>query len=251
MLLKIMNTKALEYIKSNISSLTSYYVNGDNPEVWLRERLGESPFTTIEYLEDLPDFELIINENNPSDSDVENIKIFYSNLISLNDSFASDERLWAGLSHTTFYDYLQKRWSFNDSHEKQKRDVLNHYFFNNGKQRSYMVNTLARLWWFGRKIYQPDNANPYYILDYISHDINGYGFTLFGSNWSNNSRNIKLFFDAILKFNEEYGMKVGRTLFNEARKYINCLGGIYIIDACEDDFLVDKIFNFLKTNFHL
>lgn len=27
-------------------------------------------------------------------------------------SQASDERLWAGLTHSTFYDYMRKRWGY-------------------------------------------------------------------------------------------------------------------------------------------
>lgn len=30
----------------------------------------------------------------------------------MSESQASDERLWAGLTHTTFYDYMRKRWGY-------------------------------------------------------------------------------------------------------------------------------------------
>ena len=84
-------------------------------------------------------------------------------------------------------------------------------------------------------------------MDYISHDINGYAFTLFGSNWSNSKRTLSLFMKSIFKYESETGKSVYRELFNDAMKFMNCLGGTYIVDACDDDFVIDSVTNFIKT----
>lgn len=242
MKLKIMTTEAISYVKKNIDVLTCHYENGDNPEIWLSEAIGGAAFQIVDGLE-FEDFSLLINEETPSASDVFNIKLLYIKLKELNDSFATDERLWAGLAHTIFYEYMLKRWP----KQNTSKDILNHYFFNTSRPRCYMINTLARLWWFGKKTYLENEENKFALLDYIGHDINGYGFTLFGSNWSNSERTLKLFFDAIFAFDEETGEKVGRALFNDVMKYANCLSGIYVLDACDDIFITEKFLNYLRV----
>lgn len=241
MKLKIMTSEAIAYVKENINSLTEYYKTDNNPEIWLKEKIGRSAFVEINELQ-FDDFELLTDSESPSSTDVPNSKMLYSKLITLNDSFATDERLWAGLSHTIFYKYMLKRWNYNND----ANSILNHFFFNAGKPRCYMVNTIARLWWLSKKTYISNDENHFQILDYISHDINGYSFTLFGSNWSNSERSLKLFFKAIFKFEEDKVVNVGRGLFNDAMKYMNCLCGLFIIDACNDSFIVDKIYNYLE-----
>lgn len=244
MKIKIMTTEAISYVKKNIDNLIDYYKKAEKPEKWLKEKLGKEPFVAVDALE-FEDFELQVSENRPSANDTFNIKLLYSKMKILNDSFASDERLWAGLAHTVFYDYLLKRWPnyFNPT------DILNHFFFNQGKPRCYFVNTLSRLWWLGRKTYSENFEDNWLILNYISHDINGYAFTLFGSNWSNSCRTLMLFMKAIIKYENESKNKVYRELFNDVLKYTNCFGSIYIIDACDDDFVIENIYSYVLTRF--
>lgn len=148
MKLKIMTSEAIAYVKENIDLLTDYYKNGEDPEDWIKAKIKKPAFKQIDALE-FDDFKLFLTDDKPSSTDVENIKIFYSNLKDINDSFASDERLWAGLCHTLFYDYMLKRWP----DKLTSKDILKHFFFNCGKPRCYMLNTLSKLWWIGRKSY--------------------------------------------------------------------------------------------------
>lgn len=242
MRIKIMTTEAIAYVKKNIDNLLDHYKNGEKPEKWLKEKLGKDPFITVDALE-FEDFKMQVSSNKPSADDPFNVKLLYSKMKSLNDSFASDERLWAGLAHTVFFDYLIQRWPGYFS----KTDILNHYFFNQSKPRCYFVNTLSRLWWLGRKTYSDYFEDNWKIMNYISHDINGYAFTLFGSNWSNSNRTLTLFMRAIFKYEEETGKKVYRELFNDTLKYTNCFGGIYIIDACDDEFVIDNIYTYIVS----
>lgn len=243
MKLKIMTSEAISYVKENIDLLTDYYRNGDDPEKWIKAKIGKSAFVEIDSSE-YDDFYLMLTADKPSSSDVENIKILYSGLKDLNDSFATDERLWAGLSHTLFYEYMLKRWP--DKYES--KDILNHFFFEGGRPRCYMINTLARLWWIGRKTYVEDVDDHYEILNYIAHDLNGYSFTLFGSNWSNSERSRKLYFEAIFKYEKDTKETVGRNLFNDTMQYMNGLCGIYAIDACDDAFITDKVYEYVKEH---
>lgn len=235
-----MTSKAVEYVKKNISSLLDHYKNRENPEVWIKNALGENAFVDTELFQDVEDFELAINKSKPAADDVANIKTLYSKFIELNDSFAGDERLWAGLSHTVFYDYVLDRFAI-----ESEGDILNHFFFKQGKPRCYMVNSLARLWWIGRMLYDEVSDDHFKLLDYISHDINGCGFPLFGSNWSNNKPVLYAFFNAIFEFDPDNNGTVGRELFNDARKYVQCLTGKMIIDVCDQEYVQSKVYNYL------
>lgn len=238
-----MTIEALKYVKENIKCLTTYYATGADPQVWLKEKLGKEAFIEVPELE-FDDCDLLITEDAPSANDGENIKLFYLNFKDINDSFASDERLWAGLTHTVYYDYMLKRWPKGTD----PANIINHFFFAGGP-RSYMMNTLSRLWWYGRKTYREGEENPWRIFDYFIHDINGFGFTLFGSNWSNSEHSLDLFFNAIFEYTQENNRKVDRQLFNDARVYTTCLCGIYVLDACDDRFIVDKIKMYLYQRY--
>ena len=58
-----------------------------------------------------------------------------------------------------------------------------------------------------------------------------------------------MFFKAIFEYTEEYGRKVDRALFNEAMQYTNCLCGIYVLDACDDAFVVEEIKSYLVQRY--
>lgn len=243
MKIKIMTSKAIAYVKNNIKELKQHYLNRENPQIWLKEALKEEAFIDTDLFLELEDFQLELDKTKLASSDAENIKRIYSNFIELNDSFASDERLWAGLSHTVFYDYVLDRFPLTG--KNIENDILNHFFFRIPKPRCYMVNTLSRLWWIGRLTYCQDKENKYELLDYISHDINGYAFTLYGSNWSNNKETLTSFFNAIFAFEKDHNISVNRELFNDAIKYVQCLTGKMILDACDSDYIFSKVYDYL------
>lgn len=233
-----MTTDAIEYVKKNINKVVVHYEKGDNPEVWVKKELGLPAFQEVPDL-DFEDFELLVDVEKPASTDIYNIKLLYTYLKELNDSFASDERLWAGLTHTIFYEYMQKRWKGKTS----PKSIINHYFL--GGTRTFMVNSIARLWWLGRKTYSEVDENNFKMLDYMANDINGYAFTLFGSNWANSEKILGIFFEAIYEYTDETSAKVDRLLFNEAIQYTNGLCGIFLLEACDDDFIKEKIKKYL------
>ncbi len=234
MKIKIMTSDAIEYIKKNIDKLVHYYEDGENPEIWLKKEMGTSAFVDVPDLE-FDDFELLIDKEHPASTDIFNIKLLYTNMKQLNDSFASDERLWAGLSHTIFFDYMRNRWGTDLDGNK----IINNYFIKS--TRFYVINGVSRLWWYGRKTFSEKFENNFAMLDYMANDLNGYGFTLFGSNWSNSERLLSLFFEALFEIKSENDIKADRNLFNDAIQYTNALCGIYLLDACDDNYVKSKI----------
>lgn len=234
MKIKIMTIDAIDYVKRNITNLVHYYNNGEDPEIWLKKEMGTQAFVDVPDLE-FPDFELMIDNDRPASTDIINIKQMYTNMKDLNDSFASDERLWAGLCHTVFYEYMKSRWGSDLDETK----IINNYFLKS--TRFYVINGISRLWWYGRKTYSQKFENNFAMLDYMANDLNGYGFTLFGSNWSNSERILSLFFEALFELQSETSRKADRILFNDTIQYTNALCGVYLLDACDDEYIKSKI----------
>lgn len=254
MKIKIMNQSALDYLKKNIVKHLDDYRNQADPEIWLSNALGDSAFTEIDDSTIKFEYsELTYSKDNKPKSEVENYKNLYLSLRDLNVSFASDERLWAGLSHTIYRNFIYNRWGFDSLNDDDlEKSILNHCFFNFSLQRSYMVNTLARYWWVGYKLYQPENKeNPFYILDFVSKDINGMLFELFGVNYPNNPILLKTFFDSLIEFNKRYKIDIDRNNLNEVKRYLSYVGGKQILDLCSKEKIFDLIFDFLKSKYDM
>ena len=219
-----------EYIKKN--KISHLYKNDDCD--WIKNVTNTEENYGI-FKREFNEFELVIS-NTPEKDDLENIKIIYSNLKDLTDSQASDERLWAGLCHTLFWDYMQKRWPLPEEKEKKSKFILQHYFFNNGA-RSTVLNGLARLWWYGRLSYDETNQeNPFELTEYLAKDLNGKAYMLFGSNFSSNRRLLRIFLYTIKKYEEEHNIVLERiSEFNELRKKMVLWSGKLLIDYIDDD----------------
>ena len=107
MKLYFMKKEALDILKSNLDMVYNmYFTEKDNK--WLWKVCGGDPF--VEFKE-IQDFQLAPIDSDMSKGEVEfaNCKIIYQHLSFLTESQACDERLWAGLCHSVYYDYLIRK----------------------------------------------------------------------------------------------------------------------------------------------
>lgn len=88
--------------------------------------------------------------------DADNAIKLYEYLYNLDKTQASDKRLWVYLSHVTFKEYTQKRWSIgieksdieqNPDARKKAVDMIEDRWFVAGSARSMRRHSIARLWW--------------------------------------------------------------------------------------------------------
>jgi len=236
MQVRFMKEDALYILKKTISNnLENYDLNNSD---WIKKITGMEENFVI-FKKEFPEFELI-KSNEIENNDLENIKILYTNMIELSDSQASDERLWAGLCHDKFWDYMQQRWPLSKSKDKE-RYIKKNYFFAHGETRSLMTNGLARLWWIGRLTYIEGADNPFELTEYLARDLNGRGFPLFGSNFSNNKRILKIFLTTIKEYEEKNKVILSRDQFIELIKTMNLWGGKILIDFLSEEVLKEKI----------
>jgi hypothetical protein len=90
------------------------------------------------YLKD--DFDL-----DPEAGDFENSKNIYENL-KINETQASDNRLWTYLTHVRFWSYMKIRWPTDVKNPKSR--IEERYFLHNLNIRSLTHNGISRLWWY-------------------------------------------------------------------------------------------------------
>ncbi|MGC7872070.1 DUF6339 family protein [Desulfosporosinus sp. SYSU MS00001] len=236
MKLYFLKEEALETLKGNIKTNLRNYSNITND--WIINFFnGENPF--IEYKKEVNDFKLSMTYEKPEESDIENIKIIYPAMSNISETDATDERLWSGLEHSIFWDYLRYRWSTSKKQPSDK-DILNHYFFSQYKKRSLITNTLAKLWWIGKLTYDIKRKNPFELTEYLKHDFATKIRILFSSNFSNNPKIVRSLLSSLIKLEHE-GFVISREVFIESTKYLNVLGGTYILDYFEEEELSEKL----------
>lgn len=249
MKLYIMKREALETLKANLPTLYGkYYTESTNK--WINEICGEDPF--IEY-KDITDFKLadLDSDLSPGEVDFNNCKIIYENLQFLSESQASDERLWAGLTHTVFYDYMRKRWGYGygkkpKSAKVESGAIKTRFFYQGAGRSGFYRNTLAKCWWVGRNTYDPsDKGDHFKSLDIIgSNDLNSKITEFFFSySFSSNPDVLLAIIEALKQFKEEGKQLLVREHIRPALRYLNAVGGSVVIDCLPKDEITEIFYD--------
>lgn len=86
---------------------------------------------------------------NPKEHISTNSIFLYENL-KINETQASDKRLWTYLTHVHFWDYMRQEWEIDFTKDKSKivDFVRDRYFLNTLNIRSLTHNGISRLWWY-------------------------------------------------------------------------------------------------------
>ena len=245
--LYFLKQKALDYLKANMESLyINYYREKTND--WIKDLFDYDPF---EAFITIPDFELMPINDKKGALDLENCKILFSKLINLSESQASDERLWAGLCNSTFYNYVRLRWNYPNmklkTPEKDSSAILSRFFFSGGTRSGFYRNTLAKYWWVGHGTYQATAQNKFELLDALGpEDFSTKVTDLFYSNtFASNPTIIKGICKAWKIFSDR-GIKLPtREYFRPALQYLNALGGGILLDVLSEDEIKDVFFDFI------
>ena len=104
MKLKFLHENTLEELRENIENNLESYKSNSNE--WIFEFFqNNNPF--LEFKKEIPEFKLNMSYEKPSESDIENVKIMYTSLKDLTNVEAANERLWAGMAHSDFWDYMK------------------------------------------------------------------------------------------------------------------------------------------------
>lgn len=240
MILDYMTSDALNELKLNFPQNKKYYY--ENDKNWFLKHLEKCNGLQKSKIE-CEDIDLDFGEDF-NESDYKNIIILFSALKNLPLTIAVDERLWAGLAHGQFWDYIQYRRRLNIQSNKDQ-DIKNSFFFTRGIKRSAHINCLSRLWWAGHLTYDSNRNNPFELTRLLCEGAFASTIMLLSSSNFTANNELCLGLLSSIKKLENEGVEIKREHFVESTKYLNSMGAVTILDCLtreEVENLIDKFF---------
>lgn len=249
MKVRYLSERALNTLKSSLDAYLPYFAEETNASLIakLKEDLEtDEIFRDTNYV--FPDEEL--SSSKESDAELGSIKAVYGVMKDLPSAVAMDERLWAGIAIDLGWKYVRERWDiqsmFAQKDKSLKNKIHEHFFFMHNPRRSFTRNAISRLWWLGSLTYDEKNLeDPYRRTRVVTADL-GYVVDLLERNFSNNRRISSEFVDAVEAAREKVKAEGKVILRPELRilcKYLNMLGGVYILDSMPEGKIYQKIYD--------
>ena len=247
MKVRYLSERALNTLKSSLDAYLPYFAEETNAALIAKlkgDLETDEIFRDTNYV--FPDEEL--SSSKESDAELGSIKAVYGAMKDLPSAVAMDERLWAGIAIDLCWNYVRKRWDiptmFADKDKSLQNKVHEHFFFMHNPRRSFTRNAISRLWWLGSLTYDEKNLeDPYRRTKIVTADL-GYVVDLLERNFSNNRRISFEFVDAVEVARaevEDEGKVILRPELRILCKYLNMLGGVYILDSMPDGMIFTKI----------
>ncbi|MDI6756226.1 MAG: DUF6339 family protein, partial [Thermodesulfobacteriota bacterium] len=131
----------LEALKANIDGNLKRY---QSPAPWLDEVFPDGSYSLEADIPGAEGLELILPESGRL-YDLENTRRVYSTLKHLDRVQATDERLWAYMTHVYYWQYMRCRWPV-EGKNKPADFLRERYFFTSNRDRALTRNGMARLW---------------------------------------------------------------------------------------------------------
>lgn len=255
MVIHFLKDDCLTALKANIAGNLKHYSEPTND--WIYEFFdGENPF--LEYKFQIDDFQFdtdFSKEHDFSKQDVENVIRLYSAMKSLTDTQATDERLWSGLAHGDFWEYMHCRWNGRGG-RGELNDAVSlvrvRYFVResiSSARKALFKSSLSRLWWIGRLTYDETRKDAFELTKYLKEDFSTKSLVLFSSNFTSNPSIMHGLFSALLELENEgfiYGTK-SRDTYYEATRYLNIFGGTHILDYYTEEEIKNKVLNYMHS----
>lgn len=274
--IRFMKRDALNTLKGSLRRIFTNYFIKENPS-WIEEKevLGKDPFVKFRRV---PDFQLISPDPKKVNMtigkiEIENSKLVYQNLRFLTPSQAADERLWAGLCHSEFYDYVRQRFDYEanktaysttdeddddeikklTSDDKEITRIENRFFFSRKYSRERLLtNPIARYWWTGRAFYDDADKN-FKRLDVIGeNDFYTKIFSTMTRSFAANRDILNGVAKCFEHFNKkDLALNTDKHL-RPALIEINKIGGAVVLDCLTEDeiaaIMIERIGKLLSKN---
>lgn len=227
--LSYMSDSSLEELKVNISSNLDKY---KGEEVWVNQYFGAKMWSFPSKIR-IESIDLHMPQSNTVHFDFENTKKIYTSLKRLSVVQATDERLWAYLTHTTFWKYMRKRWPVESylGKDKPEEAIKERYFFMANRDRALIRNGIARLWWYGYVSYDENREDPFELTKVLLSKLD-IAQSLLERSFSRNP-DITRSVLSVLKQKETDSSFIDRDNFRSLMMYINQLGGVTILDTLD------------------
>ncbi|MGH8046268.1 MAG: DUF6339 family protein [Chthoniobacterales bacterium] len=234
MRLPYLTEEFLQAVRS--AALSEHGTRYSQPESWVRELPGAQSGIRESQIEVVELPELPCESDARTESDAANAIALYERLKGLSPVQASDERLWACLSHTHYWRYMCTRWP--RGHDDSFESIETRWFFKGNSMERLARNGLARLWWGAYATVQSENPDPYHLTRILFQNTEiqfAYMERLLGKN--------RCVLHTTLDFIERNAPRIrlrqsSSDWARDTSKLINRVGGVLQLDALSDSDVV-------------
>lgn len=240
MKIKYFKQSCLEALKANIDGNLRRY---QNPGPWLDEFFAGASY----YLEaDIPGaegLELILPEGGRL-YDLENTKRVYSALRHLDRTQATDERLWAFLTHVYYWQYMRSRWPV-EGKRKPVEYVRERYFFMPRPDWALTRNGMSRLWWYGHVSYDEGRKDPFELTSLLLHTLD-ITASLLERAFSRNQSITRGVLEALAELRSQGQPIPDRETFRKAMQHLVLIGGVTVLDSLDRQEVKELVLGILE-----
>jgi hypothetical protein len=234
--LKCFRQAHLDQLHANLLNVLDKYKKNES---WVGDFFGAAPWSSDTPLW-LPAGTELIHPEQQLHHDLENTKRLHTALKHLTIAQATDERLWAWLTHVQFWSYMRARWPI-ETYQRETAtpsgivvNVQDRYFFTGNRDRSLVHNGIARLWWYGHVSYDPSRPDPYELTTVLLQKLD-IAQSLLERSFSRNPAVTKAVLRVLIEQKAEGRDLSQRESFRTLMKHLNRLGGIAVLDLLNED----------------
>lgn len=212
----------------------------------------------------LKDLQIDNNEQNPllevedilnkSKEDLANAIKLYEYFKELPLTLASDEKFWTYLTHTSFWDYMCKRWPLSEAEGDEIIFIKTRYFFD-AKNKTFYRNGLSRLWWYAHLTYDSTEKDPYHYTRIVLSSQDLANLIIASPTIARNKTVLKALLEVAVKMkeyeetNKIKKLKNMRGFLRKLARYINLVGGVTVWDNLNQEEAYSKLWNFVEAQF--
>ena len=228
----------LRQLKSSVEDNLEVYLSPETPDGQAFFEVGESESllrsSSIPIAENLAERIRMPEDGNTMDA--ENSIIVYESLKDLTLQQATDERVWAYLTHFDLRNYVRVRWPQDrdpDNPERAIRNIRMHYFVS-GVRGCFRDNGVSRLWWMGWIASRCQHFSVEKTLEILLYRSDVRANLLERSSFGMSAE----IFNAVMKrlgesYEEEEQPLFKRSTFREFMKRLNRIGGRVALNALD------------------
>jgi hypothetical protein len=237
--MKYVKYDVINQIKNNIDYYKTFFTD-ENFESNLIDEFSRNYYehSDINYTPIQYDMS-IVEKKDRKKTDFQNAIKVYETYRFLNESQASDERLWSGLClEKDNMNYIFYRWG------QTKETIRYRLTFHAPGKRGLAYHGLARLWWFAHLTYVDKTQDPYELTRFIfeyPHIMEKMIYRNFS-----NSKAIRLAVISAIKIFIDNGGSYAVKKIDELYKFIGLIGGNRLLDVIPRNELIQELLGFLE-----